>query len=53
MELLQEVTWPPRERPLIYVCGPTPFVDKATFSLIALGHEPGRVLHVAFGPTGV
>ncbi len=53
MELLQEVTWPPRERPLIYVCGPTPFVDKATFSLIALGHEPGRVLHVALGPTGV
>jgi ferredoxin-NADP reductase len=35
------------------VCGPTPFVDRATFSLIALGHEPGRVLHVAFGPTGV
>jgi ferredoxin-NADP reductase len=53
MELLQEVTWPPRERPLIYVCGPTPFVDRATFSLIALGHEPGRILHVAFGPTGV
>jgi len=53
MELLQEVTWPARERPLIYVCGPTPFVDRATFSLIALGHEPGRVLHVAFGPTGV
>ena len=53
MELLQEVTWPARERPLVYVCGPTPFVDKATTSLIALGHEPGRVLHEAFGPTGV
>ena len=55
MELLQEVTWPPRERPLVYVCEPTPFVEKATISLIALGHEPGRVrvLHEAFGPTGV
>jgi hypothetical protein len=41
MELLQEVTWRPRERPLVYVCGPTPFVEKATISLIALGHEPG------------
>ena len=53
MELLQGVTWPQRERPLVYVCGPTPFVEKATISLIALGHEPGRVLHEAFGPTGV
>jgi len=53
MELLQEVTWPPRERPLVYVCGPTQFVEKATFSLIALGHEPGRVLHEAFGRTGL
>ena len=53
MELLQEVTWPPRERPLVYVCGPRPFVEKATFSLIALGHEPGSVIHEVFGPTGV
>jgi hypothetical protein len=53
MELLHESTRPPRERPLAYVCGPRPFVEKGTISLIALGYEPGRVLRVARGPTGV
>ena len=40
-ELLAEVAWPPDERPLVYVCGPTGFVEAAAEALVALGHEPG------------
>jgi ferredoxin-NADP reductase len=50
--LLEEVAWPPGERPLVYVCGPTPFVEVAATSLVKLGHEPGRIRTERFGPTG-
>jgi ferredoxin-NADP reductase len=52
MELLEEVAWLPRERPLVYVCGPTAFVETAASILVALGHEPGRIRTERFGPTG-
>ena len=29
MELLDEIAWPSSERPLVYVCGPTAFVETA------------------------
>jgi ferredoxin-NADP reductase len=51
-ELLREVGWPSDQRPLIYICGPTPFVETAATSLVTLGHEPGRVKTERFGPTG-
>ena len=51
-ELLAEVAWPPSERPLIYVCGPTGFVETAASLLVALGHEPSRIRTERFGPTG-
>jgi ferredoxin-NADP reductase len=51
-ELLAEVSWPPAETPLIYVCGPTAFVEAAADALVALGHNPGRVRTERFGPTG-
>ena len=50
--LLDEVSWPPSERPLIYVCGPTAFVETAASALVALGHEPTRIRTERFGPTG-
>jgi ferredoxin-NADP reductase len=52
VELLDEVAWPPSERPLVYVCGPTAFVETAASILVALGHEPGRIRTERFGPTG-
>jgi ferredoxin-NADP reductase len=52
MELLEEIAWPPSERPLVYVCGPTAFVENAASILVALGHEPGRIRTERFGPTG-
>ena len=50
--LLDEVSWPPSERPLIYVCGPTSFVETAASTLVGLGHEPTRIRTERFGPTG-
>ena len=39
-------------RPLVYVCGPTAFVEAAAEALVALGHEPGRIRTERFGATG-
>jgi len=51
-ELLREIAWPPDQRPLVYVCGPTAFVEVAATALVHLGHEPGRIKTERFGPTG-
>jgi ferredoxin-NADP reductase len=50
--MLTEVAWPPTERPLIFVCGPTPLVESVAESLVQLGHEPTRIKTERFGPTG-
>jgi ferredoxin-NADP reductase len=51
-DLLAEAGWPPGERPLVYVCGPTAFVEAAADALVALGHEAGRIRTERFGGTG-
>ena len=51
-ELLAEVAWPSGERPLVYVCGPTAFVEAAAEALVALGHDPARIKTERFGATG-
>jgi len=51
-ELLGEAAWPRGERPLVYACGPTAFVETAASALVALGHDPGRIRIERFGPTG-
>jgi ferredoxin-NADP reductase len=51
-DLLAEVAWPPEERPLVYICGPTAFVEVAASALVALGHDAGRIRTERFGPTG-
>ena len=50
--LLDEIGWPPPDRPHCYVCGPTPFVEAVSAALVDLGHEPARVKTERFGPTG-
>ncbi len=50
-ELLAEVAWPPDESPLVYVCGPTGFVETAAGSLVDLGHDPHRIRTERFGPS--
>jgi ferredoxin-NADP reductase len=51
-EMLAEVGPRPAELPLVYVCGPTPFVEAVAEALVQLGHEPHRVKTERFGPTG-
>jgi ferredoxin-NADP reductase len=50
--MLAEVAWPPRERPNVFVCGPTPLVESAASALVELGHDPSLVKTERFGPTG-
>jgi ferredoxin-NADP reductase len=50
-ELLEEVAWPPAERPLVYVCGPTGFVEAVADALVAIGHDTTRIRTERFGPT--
>src|SRR3954449_418084 len=50
-ELLEEVAWPATDHPLVYVCGPTGFVEAVATDLVALGHDPSRVRTERFGPT--
>jgi ferredoxin-NADP reductase len=50
--MLAEVAWPPEQRPLAFVCGPTPLVESVAEALVALGHEPDRIKTERFGPTG-
>lgn len=51
-EMLKEVAWPGESLPLIYICGPTQFVEMVANSLLTLGYDPGRVRTERFGPTG-
>jgi ferredoxin-NADP reductase len=50
--MLEEYTWSPTERPLVFVCGPTGFVETTATSLVQIGHEPERIRTERFGPTG-
>jgi ferredoxin-NADP reductase len=51
-EMLAEVGPRAAERPRVYVCGPTPFVEAVAEALVHLGHEPQGIKTERFGPTG-
>jgi ferredoxin-NADP reductase len=50
--MLRAVGPPPEERPRVYVCGPTPFVEEAAKLLVEIGHAPAAVRTERFGNTG-
>jgi ferredoxin-NADP reductase len=50
--MLAEVAWAPEERPLIYICGPTPLVESVATTCVELGYAPERIKTERFGPTG-
>jgi ferredoxin-NADP reductase len=49
---LEEVAWPAEDQPIVYVCGPTAFVEAVAEALVALGHRPDRIKTERFGPSG-
>ena len=51
-EMLDAVAPSPQERPLAFICGPTPLVETVATVLVEFGHDPGRVKTERFGPTG-
>jgi ferredoxin-NADP reductase len=51
-DMLAEVGPGPAERPLVYICGPTPFVEAAAEALVHPGPESRAIKTERFGPTG-
>lgn len=51
-EMLSAVGPAPQQRPRIFLCGPTAFVEQAADLLVELGHEPTMIRAERFGPTG-
>jgi ferredoxin-NADP reductase len=50
--LLQELTVAPADRPRVFVCGPTAFVETVAGTLVDLGHDPSAIRLERFGGTG-
>jgi ferredoxin-NADP reductase len=50
--MLEEVAWPSSDRPVAFVCGPTPLVESVASWLVELGYDASRVRTERFGPTG-
>lgn len=51
-EMLAEAGWGAEERPLVYICGPTAFVETAAQLLVEAGHAPESVRTERFGGIG-
>jgi ferredoxin-NADP reductase len=51
-EMLQEVGWSPAEHPLVFICGPTAFVELVATTCVELGYTPARIKTERFGPSG-
>jgi ferredoxin-NADP reductase len=51
-KMLSKLAFAPADKPQVYVCGPTPFVEGVASMLVELGHLPGRIKTERFGPTG-
>jgi ferredoxin-NADP reductase len=50
--LLAANCFPPTQRPAIYVCGPTAFVESVAGILVELGYDPLSIKTERFGPSG-
>ena len=51
-DMLSHVGPPPSQRPRIFICGPTAFVERAADLLVGLGHDTAAIHAERFGPTG-
>jgi ferredoxin-NADP reductase len=51
-DLLAARGFSPEDRPRVFVCGPTPFVEATADALVAIGHNAERIKTERFGPTG-
>jgi len=51
-DVIAAAAWPVADKPDIFICGPTGFVEAAAGLLVAAGHAPGTIKTERFGPTG-
>jgi ferredoxin-NADP reductase len=51
-EMIAAVGPGPAQRPRIFVCGPTAFVEHVANLLVDMGHDPASIRAERFGPTG-
>jgi len=51
-QMLTEVAWPAADDPVVYVCGPTSFVETVAGALTSLGYPARRIRTERFGATG-
>jgi ferredoxin-NADP reductase len=50
--VLAGAAWPPADKPAVFVCGPSGFVETAASLLVEAGHDPAAIRTERFGPTG-
>ncbi|MCC2032059.1 ferredoxin reductase [Microbacterium sp. BWT-G7] len=48
-DTLREAVWEPARNPIVYVCGPTGFVEHVADALVRLGYPPTRIRTERFG----
>jgi ferredoxin-NADP reductase len=51
-DLVREVAWPPEQRPVVFVCGSTSFVEVAASNLVELGYDSATIRTERYGGTG-
>jgi ferredoxin-NADP reductase len=51
-DMLAEATWPQVDHPLVYICGPSAFVEAVAEAMVAQGHDPARIRTERFGASG-
>ena len=51
-EAIQRLAFSVAERPWVYICGPTAFVESVSASMVSAGHPPERIKTERFGPSG-
>jgi ferredoxin-NADP reductase len=51
-EMVSEVAWPKDQTPIVFICGPTSFVEAAANLLVESGYDPSWIKTERFGATG-
>jgi ferredoxin-NADP reductase len=51
-QMIDDVAWPASETPVVYVCGPTSFVEAAASLLVDHGYDQAWIKTERFGATG-
>jgi ferredoxin-NADP reductase len=51
-EMVREAAWPKEQAPVVFICGPTAFVETAADLLVEADYEPAWIKTERFGATG-